>query len=126
MCKHIQMLSSWKRLDCQSCFGQLSLNYAKLTESLHRVFIPKISCVFNRDLTHNDIVSTLKIHLCPLHIGQVLKLPDAINPELVDQCILPECSDSFSMVTPILHVPFPLNLGSSLKWSQSHQCLTAD
>ena len=28
---------------------------------------------------HNNIVSMLKIHLCPLYIGQVLRLPGAVS-----------------------------------------------
>ena len=32
---------------------------------------------------HNNIVDTLKIHLCPLHIEHVLRLPGAVNPDLL-------------------------------------------
>ena len=28
---------------------------------------------------HNNIVGTLKIHLCPSHIGQVLRLPGTVS-----------------------------------------------
>ena len=32
---------------------------------------------------HNNIVGTLKIHLCPSHIGQVLRLPGAVSLDVL-------------------------------------------
>ena len=32
---------------------------------------------------HNNIVGTLKIHLCPSHIWQVLRLPGAVSPDVL-------------------------------------------
>ena len=32
---------------------------------------------------HNNIVGMLKIHLCPSHIGQVLRLPGAVSPDVL-------------------------------------------
>ena len=32
---------------------------------------------------HNNIVGTLTIHLCPSHIGQVLRLPGAVSLDVL-------------------------------------------
>ena len=32
---------------------------------------------------HNNIGGTLKIHLCPSHIGHVLRLPGAVSPDVL-------------------------------------------
>ena len=32
---------------------------------------------------HNNIVGTLKIHLCPSHIAHVLRLPGVVNPDVL-------------------------------------------
>ena len=32
---------------------------------------------------NNNIVGTLKIHLCLSHIGQVLRLPGAVSPDVL-------------------------------------------
>ena len=32
---------------------------------------------------HNDTVGTFKIHLCHLHIGQVLRLPGAVSLDVL-------------------------------------------
>ena len=32
---------------------------------------------------HNNIVGTLKIHLCSSHIGQVLRLPGVFSPDVL-------------------------------------------
>ena len=34
-------------------------------------------------MCHNNIVGTLKIHLCPSHIKQVLRLCGAVSPNAV-------------------------------------------
>ena len=33
---------------------------------------------------HNNIVGMLKIHLCLSHIGQALRLPGAVSPDVLD------------------------------------------
>ena len=32
---------------------------------------------------HNNVMGTLKIHLCPSRIGQVLRLPGAVSPDVL-------------------------------------------
>ena len=39
-------------------------------------------------LYHNNIVGTLNIHLCPSHIGQVLRLPGAVSPDMLHNASL--------------------------------------
>ena len=74
---------------------------------------------------HNIIVGTLKIHLCPLHIGQVLMLPGAVSSEVLHDSSLrvaltvPEVVDTENWV--ISNLPFLLNqLVASLRCSHSH------
>ena len=60
--------------------GRSSPSWVKLTKSLQQAFNPKIAGFFGSrpklggPVYHNNIVGTLKIHLCPSHIGQVLRL----------------------------------------------------
>ena len=64
-----------------------SPSWVKLTKS--QAFNPKIVGTFGSrpkfgDLVyHNDIVGTLKMHLCPSHIGQVLRLAGAVSPDVL-------------------------------------------
>ena len=37
---------------------------------------------------HNTIMGTLKIHLCPSHIGQVLRVPGAVSPDVLHNASL--------------------------------------
>ena len=32
---------------------------------------------------HNNIVGTIKIHLCPSHIGQVIRLPGSVSLDVL-------------------------------------------
>ena len=59
--------------------GRSSPSCVKLTKSLQQAFDPKISKLFGSGLKlrsplyRNNIMGTLKIYLCPLQIGQVLR-----------------------------------------------------
>ena len=54
---------------------------------------------------HNNIVGMLKIHLCLSHIGQALRLPGAVSPDVLDFTFLwitltvPEVVDIYNWVT---------------------------
>ena len=69
--------------------GGFSSSRAKLTKSLQNVFNTKISGSFGfrpklgGSVYNNNIVGTLRIHLCLSHIGQVLRLPDAVSPDVL-------------------------------------------
>ena len=61
-----------------------------MTKKLQQAFNPKIveSIELRPKLVgpvyhNNSIVSMLKIHLCPLHIGQVLRLPGAVSLDVL-------------------------------------------
>ena len=43
---------------------------------------------------HNNIVGTLKIHLCPSLIGQVLRLPGAVSLVVLHIASLWDCTNS--------------------------------
>ena len=64
--------------------GRSSSSWVKLTKSLQQVFNYKISGSFGSKLggpvCRNNIVGTLMIHLCPSHIGHVLRLPGSVSP----------------------------------------------
>ena len=56
-----------------------------MTKSLQQSFNPNNPGSFRSRLKlegfvyHNNIVGTLMVHLCPSHIGQVLRLPGAVS-----------------------------------------------
>ena len=66
--------------------GRSSLSCFKLTKSVQQPSNPKIAGFFGSrpklggPVYHNNIVGTLKIHLCASHVGQVLRLPGAVSP----------------------------------------------
>ena len=61
---------------------------------------------------HNNIVGTLRIHLCPSHIGYVLRLPGAVSPDvLLFVCIPPD----YKWVTSSSNLPFLLDPSSIAK-----------
>ena len=67
----------------------------------------------------NTIVGTLKIYLCPLHIGLVLGLPGAVNPDVLHFAFLlitltvPEVVGTEIWVT--FNLPFLLDPSSIAK-----------
>ena len=69
--------------------GRLSPSWVKLTKSLQQASTPKIAEFFGSrpqlgcPVYHNKSVGTLKIHLCPSHIVQVLRLPGAVSPDVL-------------------------------------------
>ena len=69
--------------------GRSSSGCVKLTKSLQQAFNPKISVSIGSIsklgglVYHNNFVGTFKIHLCPLHNGQVLRLPGAVSSEVL-------------------------------------------
>ena len=66
----------------------------KLTKSLQQAFNskiagslgsrPKLGC----PVYHDIIVGTLTIYLCPSHIGQVLRKPGAVSPDVLHNASL--------------------------------------
>ena len=68
---------------------------------------------------HNNIVDMLKIHLCPSHIGQVLKLPGAVSLDVLHNTSLqitltvPEVVGTENEVTS--NLPFLLDPSSIAK-----------
>ena len=66
-----------------------SLSWAKLTKSLQQAFNSKIADSFaskpklGGPVCHNNTVGTLMLHLCPSHIGQVLRLPGAVSSDVL-------------------------------------------
>ena len=69
--------------------GSSSPSWVKLTKSLQQAFNPKIAGSFVSRPKHggpvyrNNIVDTLKIHLCPSHIGQACRLPGAVSSDVL-------------------------------------------
>ena len=63
--------------------GRSSPSWVKLTKSFYQASNPKIPESFGDPVYHNNIVDTLKIYLCPSHIGHVLRLPGAVNPDVL-------------------------------------------
>ena len=69
--------------------GRSSPSWVKLTKSLQQASTPKIAEFFGSrpqlgcPVYHNKSVGTLKIHLCPSHIVQVLRLPGAVSPDVL-------------------------------------------
>ena len=61
----------------------------ELTKCLQQAFNPEITGSFGSrprlgsPVYHNNISSTFKIHLCPSHIEQVLRLPGAVKPDVL-------------------------------------------
>ena len=62
-----------------------SSSCVKLTKSLQQAFSSKVTGSFGLrpklgdPVYHNNIMGTLKIRLCPLYIGQVVRLPGAVS-----------------------------------------------
>ena len=113
--------------------GRSSPSWVKLTKSLQQVFNPKIAGSFESrhklggPVYYNNIMGMLKIHPCPSHIGQVLRLPGAVSPEVLHFTSLritltvPEVVGTENRVTSSL--PFLLN-PSSIARTQSQSLLT--
>ena len=78
-----QLIEAWA---VNHVVGRSSPSWVKLTKILQQASNPKIAESFGSVsklgglMYHNIIVGTLKIQLCPLHIGQVLRLPGAVSP----------------------------------------------
>ena len=112
-------------LDCQSCVGRLSLSWVKLTKSLQQASNPKIAGSFGSrpklggPVYHNNIVGTLKIHFCPSHVGQVLRLQGAVSPDVLhfaslqNTLTVPEVVGTENWV--LSNLPFLLDLSSIAK-----------
>ena len=91
----------------------------KLTKSLQQAFNPKIAEPFGSrpklggSVYHNNIVGTLKIHLYPLYIEQMLRLPGAVSPDVLHNASLritltvPKVGGTKNEVTS--NLPFLLN-----------------
>ena len=105
--------------------GRLSPCCTKLTRSLQQASNPKIAGSFisipklGDPVYHNNIAGTLKTHLCPSHMAQVLRLPGAVNPDVLHSASLritqtvPEVVDAENQVTSSL--PFLLDPTSVAK-----------
>ena len=69
--------------------GRSSPSWVKLTKSLQQASSPKIAGSFGSrpklegPVYHNNIVGILKIHLCPSHIGHVLRLSGAVSSDVL-------------------------------------------
>ena len=69
--------------------GRSSPSCVKLTKSLQQAFNRRIAGSYGSrpklggPVYHNNIAGTLKIHLCPSHIGHVLMLPGAVSPDVL-------------------------------------------
>ena len=80
---------SWEAWTFNHVVGSSSPSWNKLTKSLQQAFNPKIAGSFwsrpkfGGPVYHNNIVGTLKIHLCPSHIGKVLRLPGAVSLDVL-------------------------------------------
>ena len=68
--------------------GRSSPSWVKLTKSLYQASNPKIAVSFGGLVYHNNIVDTLKIYLCPSHIGHVLRLPGVVSPDVLHNASL--------------------------------------
>ena len=81
-----------KGLSCQSRCQRIESGLRQTDKKLSAGFQPKNAGSFGSrpklggPVYHNNIVGTLKIHLCPSHIGQVLRL---LNEHFT--CSLGEC-----------------------------------
>ena len=81
-----QLVEAWT---VNHVFGRSSPSWFKLTKSLQQAFNPKIAESFGSrpkiggSVYHNNIIGTLKTLLCPSPIGQVLKLPGAVSPDVL-------------------------------------------
>ena len=79
------------QLEVKHAVGRSSLGCAKLKKSLQKAFSPLIAGSFRFRSKHggpvypNNIVRTSHIHLCPSHIGQVLRLPGDVNPHVLQE-----------------------------------------
>ena len=68
---------------------------------------------------HNNIVAVLKVHLSPLHIGEIVRLPGAVSPDMLSFASLqitlpvPEVVGTKNWVTS--NLPFRLNPRSTDK-----------
>ena len=105
--------------------GRSSPSWVKLTKSLQQASNLKIAGSFISrpklagPVYHNNIIGTLKIHLCSSHIGQVLRLPAAVSSDVLRFASLritltvPEAVGTESRVTSSL--PFLLDSSSIAK-----------
>ena len=81
-----QLVEAWT---INHAVARSSPSCVKLTKNLQQAFNPKIAESFGSrpklggPVYNNNIVSTLKIYLCLLHIGQVLRLPGAVRPDVL-------------------------------------------
>ena len=97
---HLQLSYFMEYLGCQGgvvgrglgCQSQLSNKQKSLQKAFNPGSFgsrPKLG----GPVVYNNIVGSLKIHLCPSYIGQVLRLPGAVSPD-VALCIPPDYTDS--------------------------------
>ena len=77
-----QLVEAWT---VNHVVGRSSPSWVNLTKILQQALNPKIAWSFGSrpklegSVYHNNIVGMLKIHLCPSHIGQVLRLSGAVS-----------------------------------------------
>ena len=103
--------------------GRSSPGWIKLTKSLQQAFNPKNAGPFRSrpklggPVYYNNIMGTLKIHFCPSHIGQVLRLPGAVSLDVLRFAFfritlkVPEVVNTKNWVT--FNLPILLDLGHS-------------
>ena len=102
--------------------GGSSPSWVKLTKSLQQAFNPKIAGTFGLrpklggPVYSNNIMSTLKIHLCLTHKASV----KAVSPGNVVLCIPSDYADSYRIVSPLIYCSC-LTQAAQLGCSHSHQ-----
>ena len=110
--------------------GRSSIICVKLTKCLQQAFNFKIAGSFGLRprlgglVYHNNIVCMLKIHLCPSHIGHVLRLPGAVRWMCFALCIPPDTLTAPEVIgyenRVIFNLPFLLDPSSIIKMQSSH------
>ena len=122
MCRVAQLEEAWT---VNHGVGRLSPSWVKLKKSSQQAYTPRIAGSFGPrpkiggPMYHNNIVGMLKIHLCPSHIGQVLRVSGAVSPDvlffasLMITLTVPEVVDTEKWVTS--NLPFLLNSSSMVK-----------
>ena len=110
--------------------GRSSPSWVKFKKSLQKAFNPKIAWCFGLrpklwgPVYHNNTVGALKIHLYHLTIGQVLRLPGAVNPDVLrfaslqNTLTVPEVVDTENWVNSIL--PAAVSSRSGRYWELGH------
>ena len=82
-CLGCQVGAVGRGLDCQPCGWQINSQLGKIAKKPSASCYPKKYWDFRCPVYHNNIMGTLKICLCPSHIGQVLRLPGALSPDVL-------------------------------------------